>query len=109
MTRDFVHHLRRFGDTETRTAVFFGHRDTEPAAIGPRLVKRLRTHAVLVTREPVIVVEPGYDCATALAHGVQFLPGRRRAFRVYHRCSKLAVGGGPAPPSSPLPHPLNTT
>src|SRR3546814_9824957 len=78
MTRDVVHHRRRFGDTETRTAVFFGHRDTEPAAIGHRLVKRMRKHAVFVTREPVIVVEPGYDCANALANGVQFLHGRRR-------------------------------
>src|SRR3546814_8521302 len=87
MTRDFVHHRRRFGDTETRTAVFFGHRDTEPAAIGHRLVKRMRKHAVFVTREPVIVVEPGYDCANALANGVQFLHGRRRSYSVHHRRS----------------------
>src|SRR3546814_18984662 len=96
MTRDVVHHRRRFGDTETRTAVFFGHRDTEPAAIGHRLVKRMRKNAVFVTREPVIVVEPGYDCANALANGVQFLHGRRRSYSVHHCCSNLSLGWGSA-------------
>src|SRR3546814_8972448 len=56
----------------------------------------MRKHAVFVTREPVIVVEPGYDCANALANGVQFLHGRRRSYSVHHRCSKLSLGAGAA-------------
>src|SRR3546814_7662717 len=56
----------------------------------------MRKHAVFVTREPVIVVEPGYDCANALANGVQFLHGRRRSYSVHHRCSKLSLGVGAA-------------
>src|SRR3546814_7740608 len=56
----------------------------------------MRKRAVFVTREPVIVVEPGYDCANALANGVQFLHGRRRSYSVHHRCSKLSLGVGAA-------------
>ena len=48
---------------EAGTAIFLGHRDPEPARLGHRAMKFEREHAVIVTRQPVVIAEACYDRA----------------------------------------------
>ena len=64
---DLVHHDRGLGDAEAGAAVLLRHGDPEPAGIGHRAVELEREHAVVVAREPVVVVEPRDDGAHAFA------------------------------------------
>ena len=81
---DLVHHDRRLGDAEAGAAVFLRHGDAEPAGLRHRPVELVREHAVLVAREPVVVVESRDDGAHALADGVALVFGRQRP-RLRHR------------------------
>src|SRR3546814_19844004 len=56
MTRDFVHHRSRFGDTETRPAGFFGHRDTEPATMRHPFGNTMQQNAAFLTPTTLILL-----------------------------------------------------
>ena len=53
-----LHQYRRLGDAEPAPAIFRGHRDTEPARLGHRLVEFVRKATVGVFFEPIIVAKP---------------------------------------------------
>ncbi len=80
---DLVHHDRRLGDAKARTAVFLGHGDAQPAALGHGAVELTRELAVIIARQPVVVAEMRRDRAHALADRLAFV-FRRQRFRAAH-------------------------
>src|SRR5215207_9682203 len=66
MACDFMHHDRGFSHPEAGAAVLLRHGDAEPAGIRHRAVKFGWKHAVLVTRQPVVVAEASHDRTNSL-------------------------------------------
>ncbi len=67
VTGDLVHHDHGLGHAQPGAAVFFRHGKAEPAAIGHRAVELCREPAVVITLEPILVVELGHDSPNAFA------------------------------------------
>ena len=56
---DRLHHDGGFGDAEAGAAIFLGHGDAEPVALGHGVEERVREDGVAIPFQPVGVVEPG--------------------------------------------------
>src|SRR3546814_7855194 len=53
---DPVHHRHRLRDAEPRAAIFLGHGDAEPTAVGHGAVEIFRKLAAIVAVEPIFIV-----------------------------------------------------
>src|SRR3546814_20321971 len=69
---DLVHHRHRLRDAEPRAAIFLGHGDAEPTAVGHGAVEIFRKLAAIVAVEPIFIVvgrsaerRVGKECVSA--------------------------------------------
>ncbi len=73
MACNLMHHDGGFGNAEASAAILLGHGDAEPAGIRHRTMEFTGELAVLVARQPVLVVEARDDGANTFAdRGVIF-------------------------------------
>src|SRR3546814_4701710 len=72
---DLVHHRHRLRDAEPRAAIFLGHGDAEPTAVGHGAVEIFRKLAAIVAVEPIFIVVGRADGAHALADRVEIVLG----------------------------------
>ena len=68
-----LHEDRRFGDAEARAAVFLGHGDAEPVALGHRGEEGVRVGRGAVALQPVRIVEAGTDLQHLVANLLLFV------------------------------------
>jgi len=74
---DFAHHAHRFGEPESRAAIFLGHGDAEPAAFRHRAVKLVGKFSVVIARQPIFVAEFAHNGLHAFADDfVVFVAGK---------------------------------
>src|SRR3546814_5792793 len=88
---DLVHHRHRLRDAEPRAAIFLGHGDAEPTAVGHGAVEIFRKLAAIVAVEPIFIVVGRADGAHALADRVEIVLGGKGAGGLAHRASPAAA------------------
>src|SRR3546814_17420208 len=74
-----------------RAAIFLGHGDAEPTAVGHGAVEIFRKLAAIVAVEPIFIVVGRADGAHALADRVEIVLGGKGAGGLAHRASPAAA------------------
>src|SRR3546814_1318097 len=88
---DLVHHRHRLRDAEPRAAIFLGHGDAEPTAVGHGAVEIFRKLAAIVAVEQIFIVGGRADGAHALADRVESVLGGKGGGGLAHRASPAAA------------------